>query len=55
MPGYRRTRKYAKKTYRRKKVYRRKRMMGRKKADLGHLEKITKRFPVTIDAGGGYA
>lgn len=56
MPGYRRTRKYARKTYRRKKIYRRKRMMGRKaRADKGHLEKLTKVYPLTIDAGGTFA
>lgn len=31
-------------------------MMGRRlKADKGHLEKITRRVPMTVDALGGFA
>lgn len=49
-------RRYAKKRIsRRKKIYRKKRMMRRGKADKGHLEKITKQVPLTIDAGGNFA
>lgn len=54
MPGYRR---YArKKVIRRKRSYKKKMMYRRRpRADLGHLEKIVRCHPLTVDATGLFA
>ena len=50
-------RRYAKRSVRRyrKKIFKRKRMMRRSAADKGHLEKLSRTFPITVDAAGNLA
>lgn len=53
---YRRKRNYGKRKSYRRTTYRKRKMMGRRgRADKGHLEKVTIRGELQVDAGGAFA